>query len=113
MANIRGALSSLVVRIARALGASTIQGDFVLWDRTTRRGLCRRLEASSLLWDFVGGNWIYHKRQIGIVWKIFNQSHARSAMPGNGISRSKFDRLPRTTAGFTTRALGGTGLRDH
>src|SRR5579864_7588304 len=26
-------------------------------------------------------------------------------------SRSKLDRLPRTTAGFTTSALGGNGLR--
>jgi hypothetical protein len=29
------------------------------------------------------------------------------------ISRGKFDRLPRTTAGFTTSALDGYGLRDH
>jgi len=29
------------------------------------------------------------------------------------VSRSKFDRLPRTTAGSTTGALGGCGLRDH
>ena len=28
-------------------------------------------------------------------------------------SRGKFDRLPRTTAGFTLRALDGYGLRDH
>jgi len=29
------------------------------------------------------------------------------------ISRGKFDRLPRTTAGFTTSAFDGCGLRDH
>ena len=29
------------------------------------------------------------------------------------ISRGKFDRLPRTTAGFTTSAFDGYGLRDH
>ena len=29
------------------------------------------------------------------------------------ISRDKLDRLPRTTAGFTTSALDGYGLRDH
>jgi len=29
------------------------------------------------------------------------------------ISRSKFDRLRRTTAGSTTGALGGWGLRDQ
>jgi hypothetical protein len=29
------------------------------------------------------------------------------------VSRSKFDRLLRTTAGFTTGALGGYGLRDR
>jgi len=29
------------------------------------------------------------------------------------ISRGKFDRLRRATAGFTTSALDGYGLRDH
>jgi len=29
------------------------------------------------------------------------------------ISRGKFDRLPRTTAGFTTSAFDGCGLCDH
>src|SRR5438105_3487799 len=29
------------------------------------------------------------------------------------ISRGKFDCLPHTTAGFTTSALDGYGLRDH
>jgi hypothetical protein len=29
------------------------------------------------------------------------------------ISRGKFDRLPRTTAGFTTSAFDGCGLRDQ
>jgi len=28
-------------------------------------------------------------------------------------SRSKFDRFPHATAGFTTSAFGGYGLRGH
>ena len=38
------------------------------------------------------------------------QSRFRDAQQ---ISRGKFDRLPCATAGFTTSALDGYGLRDH
>jgi len=84
------ALFSVAIRVASTLVASTVQGNFVRLDGTTRRSLCWKLGASGLLCDFVGGmgggvaNWINHAMNIGIVWKFFKQLHQGGAMPGNG-----------------------------